>query len=45
MTAQQLEASNKYLDLYDQYLDEPDANKRAELVIAMNDIERENGWI
>lgn len=45
MTSEQKEAEEKYLDLYDQYLDEPDAIKRHKLIVAMNEIEHANGWI
>lgn len=38
-------AEQQYLQLYEQYLDEPDRSKRAELVAAMNEIESKHGWI
>jgi hypothetical protein len=40
VTQEMLTDEQRYMQLYDQYLDEGDADKRAELVLAMNDIER-----
>lgn len=40
-----MNAEQKYLALYDQYLDESDATKRLELILQMQEIKRVNGWI
>ena len=43
MTQEMLADEQRYLTLYDQYLDEPDPIKRTELVIEMNKIEAKYG--
>ncbi|MFD1953770.1 hypothetical protein ACFSL6_17520 [Paenibacillus thailandensis] len=45
MTQQQIEAEQSYLALYAQFLDEPDAGKRQELKLQMQEIEQVQGWI